>query len=283
MKFEMSERDRRTRSSSASSKLEGLLQELIDNPNDRLVNFDQENEKGSPTETEEAPASDIPSPEPTSSNSSPRKSNTGKSPRKRRRREAFGDSGSKSGSASHVMKFLDREVDLAQFDDSTSMYVLCRAWMENNPSQTAVQAEQLSSNSSPTRPTQLSQTPFSASPSVNCTVEPLLVAAAAAEAQENSKEIWHLPPPVQEKNSDHDLLAPKGLPRDPLSLDLYADPHRVPATEDLKKQHIEQWKKVRSCWRDYLTMKQGRYSESLALLRRVWHQHQEDIIQSSGQ
>ena len=32
-----------------------------------------------------------------------------------------------------VMKLFDRGVDLAQFDDSTPLYPICRAWIQNKP------------------------------------------------------------------------------------------------------------------------------------------------------
>jgi hypothetical protein len=281
MKFEMNDRERRTRSSSASNKLEGLLQELINNPNDRLAKFDQDDVKGSPTGIEDMPISDHASPEAASSNSTPRKSATGKSPRKRRRREAGGESGGKSGCVSHVMKFRDRQVDLAQFDDTTSMYVLCRAWMTNNPSQTALQTEHLPLSPSQSQQTQLKPTAFSSSAPINSSVAPLLAAAAAAQAEENSKEIWHLPPPHRVEQESDGGVQYKGLPTEPMLLDLHADQRKAPATNELKKKHIERWKKVRSCWRDHLIHKQARYSKSLALLREVWQQHQTNLQPSS--
>ena len=33
----------------------------------------------------------------------------------------------------HVMTLFDRKVDLARFNDSTPLYVMCREWMCNNP------------------------------------------------------------------------------------------------------------------------------------------------------
>lgn len=35
---------------------------------------------------------------------------------------------------SYVIKLFDRSVDLAQFNTSTPLYPICRAWMRNNPS-----------------------------------------------------------------------------------------------------------------------------------------------------
>jgi hypothetical protein len=37
--------------------------------------------------------------------------------------------------ASFVMKLFDRGVDLAQFDETTPLYPICRAWMQNKPHQ----------------------------------------------------------------------------------------------------------------------------------------------------
>lgn len=34
----------------------------------------------------------------------------------------------------YIIKLFDRSVDLAQFNTSTPLYPICRAWMKNNPS-----------------------------------------------------------------------------------------------------------------------------------------------------
>lgn len=34
---------------------------------------------------------------------------------------------------SYIMKLFDRSVDLARFDESTPLYPICRAWMQNQP------------------------------------------------------------------------------------------------------------------------------------------------------
>lgn len=34
----------------------------------------------------------------------------------------------------YIIKLFDRSVDLAQFNTSTPLYPICRAWMRNNPS-----------------------------------------------------------------------------------------------------------------------------------------------------
>lgn len=45
----------------------------------------------------------------------------------------------------YIIKLFDRSVDLAQFNTSTPLYPICRAWMRNNPSV----REPLASPSSP--------------------------------------------------------------------------------------------------------------------------------------
>jgi len=35
----------------------------------------------------------------------------------------------------YVMKLFDRSVDLAQFNEKTALYPVCRAWMANKPRQ----------------------------------------------------------------------------------------------------------------------------------------------------
>jgi len=60
-----------------------------------------------------------------------------KSPRPRRRRKKEGA----TDSAFHhtfVMKLFDRSVDLAQFQEGTSLYPVCRAWMKNQPHNTSM-------------------------------------------------------------------------------------------------------------------------------------------------
>ena len=60
-----------------------------------------------------------------------------KSPRPRRRRKKEGP----ADSAFHhtfVMKLFDRSVDLAQFQEGTSLYPVCRAWMKNQPHNTSM-------------------------------------------------------------------------------------------------------------------------------------------------
>ena len=54
------------------------------------------------------------------------------------------------------MKLFDRSVDLAQFNETTPLYPICRAWMRNQPHNRRLAAEQRSRTPSPT-PAQLQE------------------------------------------------------------------------------------------------------------------------------
>ena len=45
-------------------------------------------------------------------------------------------------SDTYVMKLFDRSVDLAQFDESSPLYPICRAWMKNHPHSRGVASDE---------------------------------------------------------------------------------------------------------------------------------------------
>ena len=49
------------------------------------------------------------------------------------------------------MKLFDRSVDLAQFNESTALYPVCRAWMKNQPLNRSLAAK-LERDPTPTQP-----------------------------------------------------------------------------------------------------------------------------------
>lgn len=57
------------------------------------------------------------------------------SPSKKQKRSGSPSDMPSKPQASFVMKLFDRGVDLAQFDESTPLYPICRAWMQNKPHQ----------------------------------------------------------------------------------------------------------------------------------------------------
>ena len=52
-------------------------------------------------------------------------------------------------SDTYVMKLFDRSVDLAQFDEETSLYPVCRAWLKNQPSNRTFGARERSPSPEP--------------------------------------------------------------------------------------------------------------------------------------
>uniref|UniRef100_A0A8C4YTU2 Lin-37 DREAM MuvB core complex component n=1 Tax=Gadus morhua TaxID=8049 RepID=A0A8C4YTU2_GADMO len=145
----------------------------------------------------------------------------------------------------YVIKLFDRSVDLAQFNTSSPLYPICRAWMRNNPA-----APEQPASPGPPEP-----------PGGGEEITDML----------NGKPqgVYSLPPPTP---------CPVSLSGQPLNL-------RVPATEKptvsklavdqfpvpgaLLCDHMERWKKIRQKWKESSNRNQMRYSESIKILKEM--------------
>ena len=224
----MAERDRRTRSSTARTRLDALLDDLVENPKtpslpDANDADDDVSVVAAATPSASASTSDL-SLVVDARAASPRKAPTlhGRSPRKRRRRggemrpdtpigklaaaaaaATSTSAGGNVGGHAHVMKLFDRSVDLAQFDERTPMYRLCHSWMRNNPNErhnddggggggdTASPLPPLLSSTLRSGVDISSQKiDFSSTADIDMdsSVGPLLAAAAVAEAEEKKRQ-----------------------------------------------------------------------------------------------
>ncbi|XP_078369511.1 protein lin-37 homolog isoform X2 [Oculina patagonica] len=190
-----------------------------------------------------------------------KRSASGKTPRKRRKKDLGYDDGDGSGqNRNFVMKLFDRSVDFAQFNEDTPLYALARAWMQNKPYG--------SKSSDSQEGSQDGDTPSSSQES----------ATSSTTHSVSTKEINNFipfclesfPDPVKliedyEMNSTH----PKG----PLSLDIHYDLDKAPPMSDLKRNHIDRWKKVKTNWRDQSFQRQARYAPSIKKIRELF-EHQ---------
>ncbi|XP_030013040.1 protein lin-37 homolog isoform X1 [Sphaeramia orbicularis] len=144
----------------------------------------------------------------------------------------------------YIIKLFDRSVDLAQFNTSTPLYPICRAWMRNNPSV----REPAASPSSP-----------------HSMVDDEQVTDIINGKGQN---VYRLPPPtscpVSPSGEPVNLRIPQTeKPAVSKSVD------SAPVSGSLICDHMERWKKIRQKWKECSNKNQLRYSESIKILKEM--------------
>ncbi|CAG6015705.1 unnamed protein product [Menidia menidia] len=142
----------------------------------------------------------------------------------------------------YIIKLFDRSVDLAQFNTSTPLYPICRAWMRNNPSVREP----------------------AASP---CSPHSMTEEEVSDMMNGKGQNVYRLPPPTSCP------LSPCG---EPVNLRI---PHTekpivtkltdVAVSGSLISDHMERWKKIRQKWKECSNKNQLRYSESIKILKEM--------------
>ncbi|XP_037532307.1 protein lin-37 homolog [Nematolebias whitei] len=142
----------------------------------------------------------------------------------------------------YVIKLFDRSVDLAQFNTSTPLYPICRAWMRNNPSVREPAA-------SPSSPHSMSEDE----------VTDML--------NGKGQNVFRLPPPTS---------SPLSSSGEPINLRIpqtekpaFSKLSEVPLSDPLISDHMERWKKIRQKWKECSNKNQLRYSESIKILKEM--------------
>lgn len=142
----------------------------------------------------------------------------------------------------YIIKLFDRSVDLAQFNTSTPLYPICRAWMRNNPSV----REPVASPTSPHSITEEEVTDM---------------------MNGKGQNVYRLPTPTSCP------VSPSG---EPLNLRIpQTDKPTVSKLSDvavpgsLISDHMERWKKIRQKWKECSNKNQLRYSESIRILKEM--------------
>ena len=149
----------------------------------------------------------------------------------------------------HVIKLFDRSVDLAQFDEHTSLYTLCRSWMRNNPS---------ISNDNDGFAKLESDTTDKIS-NVNT--------GGSISAMDESGNVHNLPKPINLKK-DHSVPLMKSP--DPKQWDTDQIGCNQHSIEELRRGHIVRWKRVRAKSRERLSKMQERYSETIQIINKLY-------------
>uniref|UniRef100_A0A3B4XM68 Lin-37 DREAM MuvB core complex component n=1 Tax=Seriola lalandi dorsalis TaxID=1841481 RepID=A0A3B4XM68_SERLL len=143
----------------------------------------------------------------------------------------------------YIIKLFDRSVDLAQFNTSTPLYPICRAWMRNNPSVREPAA-------SPSPPHSM--------------VEEEVTDMINGKGQ----NVYRLPPPSSCPNSNSGEPINLRIPHTEKST-VTKLTDSVPVSGSLICDHMERWKKIRQKWKECSNKNQLRYSESIKILKEM--------------
>jgi len=146
-----------------------------------------------------------------------------------------------------VMKLFDKSVDLAQFDQTNSLYPVCRAWMRNEPSNTGQAPRQRS----PTpQPTDLSD---------------------ADEEDEERDDYYSLPPPDIPHNNTKSPRIPDSARTELQGVDIEVNSasNNTPSAV-LLSNHMVRWWEVRKSWKKTAFKNEKRYQKSLDIIQQMF-------------
>ncbi|XP_077487508.1 myb-interacting protein 40 [Amblyomma americanum] len=210
----------------ARSKLESVLQSLMEKTEESQSSSSQSDDE---SKTVDAAAKD----------SSPKK--VQKTQRKRRRK----DDSAIQNSNTYITKIYGCSVDLAQFDENSPLYSMCRSWIQNKPLQ-SIEKNHTSDEGDKKKTTNDS------------------------EDDEDTKGIIELPapvPPPKDKDGNvKDLRIPSPVPQPSEKFFMASDDTEVVPVSVLLAGHQTRWKTVRQKWKEAAMANEERYKESAAIL-----------------
>jgi len=176
-----------------------------------------------------------------------KRGNTGKGPRKKKRKDFLDDEfSSPTKNPSYVVKIFDRQVDLSQFDENSTLYQMIREWMKNKPY----------------------------SPAVSNTLNSKNLNDELEEKTKQDIEIIEID--KETDNFVYSLPIPKTseIPSCPVPLppiEKNANIEDIIGTdfdiEELRKDNMNRWKRVKNVWREHSFRTQEHHTESLKILK----------------
>jgi len=183
-------------------------------------------------------------------------------PRKRRRKDDDNDvEGAGSYHHTYVMKLFDRSVDLAQFDESTSLYPIARAWIQNQPHGKGKGRGDRGSEE---------------------------VVDGVSMGKEGG-DVFRLPPPSQTvSETEGSGRVPNRLswPKEEFfihsgSSDSQMDMEQTavvpPSQEQLLASHLGRWSAIRQQWKRQSAVHESRYAESMSIIKNMFEESQASL------
>ncbi|XP_069460973.1 protein lin-37 homolog isoform X2 [Ambystoma mexicanum] len=204
---------------SARNRLDAVLQGLLEkNDVDREQMEDEAGKTASDSHSKE------------SSPSAAGKRPSSRFPHHRRKKRKEMDDGMtdicQQKSNTYVIKLFDRSVDLAQFNENTPLYPICRAWMRNNPS---VREEE------------------------RCTSPVLPLLSEDDEGTEvingAAQDVYRMPDPspspLNEAGEQQNLRIPSSDHEKEEPVNINMPPELMPTMSTLIYENMDRWKKIR--------------------------------------
>ncbi|CAL4068418.1 unnamed protein product [Meganyctiphanes norvegica] len=232
------ERDEGGEIDAARGRFENALQDLLQ----RDIESDSENESDTDSKSKVFAKSSRP-------------------PRKRRRKETeMRDSGFHH---TFVMRMFDRSVDLAQFDETSPLYPICRAWMINQPHNSSLNVKQEAN--SPSLEMFNSGDGGSSQDSID--------GAEIVSDNGPPPNILKIPPPdpwpQDTETESRDPRIPTPLPHPVNRLSNINEYESTPPAL-LLTEHLNRWRDIRNLWKQTSKANDQRYWNSYSILKAMF-------------
>uniref|UniRef100_A0A023F855 Protein lin-37 homolog n=1 Tax=Triatoma infestans TaxID=30076 RepID=A0A023F855_TRIIF len=156
---------------------------------------------------------------------------------------------------SFVMKLFDRSVDLAQFNENTPLYPICRAWIANQPHQ----VYNVSNNNA-----------IKQSPPQN--EEPYII--KEEKDFDPLKDVHVLPPPDTHLNGDYKVRVPEKITYQSKYNIIHQDGMEPPSRDKILKDNLIHWNNVRRSWLKASAKNELRYTNSIKVLSAMFNRAQ---------
>ncbi|XP_017752317.1 PREDICTED: protein lin-37 homolog [Eufriesea mexicana] len=153
----------------------------------------------------------------------------------------------------YVMKLFDRSVDLAQFQEDTPLYPICRAWMANQP-----------------RNPNLVPKIRSPSPEI---VNEINISNNILDSNGEVRDVYYLPPPLPCEEAIPRNRIPSPINRDKEELNLDYDGQTLKSRETLLREHRIHWNTVRKKWHQQAYKNEQRFTQSGNILNTIFKRY----------
>jgi len=171
-------------------------------------------------------------------------------PPHKRRKSGNGEAPRSKATPAFVMKLFDRGVDLAQFNDTSPLYPICRAWIQNKPH---AHRQKRDADEPEFDPDEI-------------------------DYREDNGDVYHLPPPEPLPYDEYGLQmtyrVPPPIQRETEEgFDINYEDEDAPSPAILFQNHLDRWNIVRHRWKEASAYNESRYEGSFGMLRGIYERN----------